>query len=65
MRFDKLSVLIPVLFILLAIYASKMDDVDISLFDRAIKLIVLDLQEDARHFLYTINKFIFQFAVPV
>jgi hypothetical protein len=57
-RFGKSSVLFSVFFILLVIYITKVEEIDIRLFERIIKLIAIDLQEDVRRFLYTINRFI-------
>lgn len=57
-KFDKSTVLISVFLILLVIYITKMEDVDIRLFERIVKLIVMDLREDVRRFLYTINRLI-------
>ena len=57
-KFDKSTVFISVFFILFVIYITKMEEVDIRLFERIVKLIVMDLQEDVRRMLYTINRFI-------
>jgi hypothetical protein len=57
-RFGKSSVIFSVFFILLVIYITKVEEIDIRLFERIIKLIAIDLQEDVRRFLYTINRFI-------
>ncbi len=56
-KFDKFSVFVAFFFILLVVYVAKMEGVDIKLFERFIKLIAMDMWEDVRRFIYTINRF--------